>query len=136
MWSIKTLVVCLAASTVSAFPAGFDLEQLQALRKDDLLSMNPETAAITARVEEAVKEYRTNSLDKRQIGTVESQCGTTPCTTFNATAQFVDVRPGTAHQFVAPTASDKRGPCPGLNAAANHGFLPHNGILTVAQSTY
>ena len=26
----------------------------------------------------------------------------------------------TAHQYVAPGANDIRGPCPGLNAAANH----------------
>ncbi|KAL8997591.1 MAG: hypothetical protein Q9188_006291 [Gyalolechia gomerana] len=34
------------------------------------------------------------------------------------------------HAFVAPNlaAGDKRGPCPGLNALANHGYLPHNGI--------
>ncbi|KAF9262646.1 Cloroperoxidase [Marasmius fiardii PR-910] len=31
------------------------------------------------------------------------------------------------HQFQAPTATDSRGPCPGLNTLANHGFLPHNG---------
>lgn len=29
----------------------------------------------------------------------------------------------TAHQFVAPGPNDIRGPCPGLNAAANHNFL-------------
>jgi len=27
----------------------------------------------------------------------------------------------TAHKFIAPTSNDIRGPCPGLNAAANHG---------------
>lgn len=36
----------------------------------------------------------------------------------------------TAHQFVAPGADDIRGPCPGLNAAANHNFLAHDGITT------
>jgi hypothetical protein len=53
----------------------------------------------------------------------------------------------TAHQFVAPgpndirkssynpqyvTDSDHRegGPCPGLNTAANHNFLSHDGIVT------
>ena len=33
-------------------------------------------------------------------------------------------------QFIAPTATDQRGPCPGLNAAANHGYLPRDGIAT------
>merc|ERR1711977_611007 len=37
----------------------------------------------------------------------------------------------TAHQFEAPNPStDIRGPCPGLNAAANHHFLAHDGIVT------
>ncbi len=36
----------------------------------------------------------------------------------------------TAHQFVAPGPNDIRGPCPGLNAAANHNFLAHDGITT------
>ncbi|KAG7091329.1 hypothetical protein E1B28_010373 [Marasmius oreades] len=31
------------------------------------------------------------------------------------------------HQFQAPTTTDSRGPCPGLNTLANHGFLPRNG---------
>ncbi|KAJ5054164.1 uncharacterized protein L3040_000446 [Drepanopeziza brunnea f. sp. 'multigermtubi'] len=63
----------------------------------------------------------------------EPNCGIIPCPTFDAADQFVDVRPGTPHQFVPPTASDRRGPCSGLNAAANHGFIPHNGIGTVTQ---
>ncbi|ESK91443.1 hypothetical protein Moror_2667 [Moniliophthora roreri MCA 2997] len=31
------------------------------------------------------------------------------------------------HKFQAPSAADARGPCPGLNTLANHGFLPRNG---------
>lgn len=34
----------------------------------------------------------------------------------------------TDHQFIAPTDVDIRGPCPGLNAAANHNFLARDGI--------
>jgi hypothetical protein len=30
-------------------------------------------------------------------------------------------------------SGDQRGPCPGLNAMANHGYLPHNGVATVQQ---
>lgn len=36
----------------------------------------------------------------------------------------------TAHQFVKPGPLDIRGPCPGLNTAANHNFLAHDGITT------
>ncbi|KAJ7750829.1 Peroxidase, family 2-domain-containing protein [Mycena metata] len=31
------------------------------------------------------------------------------------------------YQWIAPTATDLRGPCPGLNTLANHGYLPRNG---------
>ncbi|THU90501.1 Cloroperoxidase [Dendrothele bispora CBS 962.96] len=31
------------------------------------------------------------------------------------------------HQWMAPGPNDLRGPCPGLNTLANHGFLPRDG---------
>ncbi|KAF5354382.1 hypothetical protein D9758_010734 [Tetrapyrgos nigripes] len=31
------------------------------------------------------------------------------------------------HQWIAPGPNDLRGPCPGLNTLANHGFLPRDG---------
>ncbi|KAI9056200.1 hypothetical protein LZ554_001128 [Drepanopeziza brunnea f. sp. 'monogermtubi'] len=36
----------------------------------------------------------------------------------------------TDHEFRKPGPGDIRGPCPGLNAAANHGFLARDGITT------
>ena len=39
----------------------------------------------------------------------------------------------TAHAFEAPGANDIRGPCPGLNTAANHHFLSHDGITTFTE---
>lgn len=50
---------------------------------------------------------------------------------FSAKAQYVSNQG--AHKYVAPGAGDQRGPCPGLNAMANHNYLPHNGIATIAQ---
>jgi hypothetical protein len=46
-----------------------------------------------------------------------------------------------AHAFVAPdfAAGDVRGPCPGLNTMANHGYLPHSGVgdhLDFIQGTF
>ncbi|KAG8855723.1 hypothetical protein FRB96_006767 [Tulasnella sp. 330] len=41
--------------------------------------------------------------------------------------------PDADHPFMAPGPTDQRGPCPGLNALANHGYLPHNGIVNSAQ---
>lgn len=51
---------------------------------------------------------------------------------FNPTLQHVDV--SGAHRFIAPTASDLRGPCPALNAAANHGYIARNGYTTLQES--
>lgn len=46
-------------------------------------------------------------------------------------SQLIDVTG--EHAFVAPGPNDLRGPCPGLNALANHGYLPHNGVATITQ---
>ncbi|QRV75403.1 peroxidase family 2 domain protein [Ceratobasidium sp. AG-Ba] len=48
-----------------------------------------------------------------------------PDVIFDPVKQKVDV--SGQHVFVPPKAGDQRGPCPGLNALANHGYLPHNG---------
>ena len=50
---------------------------------------------------------------------------------FNAAAQYIDTTG--AHAFVPPSASDLRGPCPGLNALANHNYLPHDGWASITQ---
>ncbi|KAF2091307.1 Cloroperoxidase [Saccharata proteae CBS 121410] len=50
---------------------------------------------------------------------------------FNAAEQLVDVSGD--HAFVPPGPTDQRGPCPGLNALANHNYLPHNGVATIDQ---
>ncbi|KAI0814073.1 hypothetical protein GGR55DRAFT_687083 [Xylaria sp. FL0064] len=52
--------------------------------------------------------------------------------TFNAEEQRISV--DGEHAFVPPNfkAGDQRGPCPGLNALANHGYLPHNGVAAMA----
>ena len=56
-----------------------------------------------------------------------------PALGFDAADQYVDVSEGSGHEYQAPGPSDLRGQCPGLNAAANHGFTPRNGISTVLQ---
>ncbi|KAF6753963.1 aromatic peroxygenase precursor [Ephemerocybe angulata] len=38
-----------------------------------------------------------------------------------------------AHPYKAPRPGDIRGPCPGLNTLANHGYLPSSGVATPAQ---
>nr|XP_018909010.1 PREDICTED: aromatic peroxygenase-like [Bemisia tabaci] len=37
------------------------------------------------------------------------------------------------HAWMAPGPNDQRGPCPALNALANHGYLPRDGVCTAGQ---
>lgn len=48
------------------------------------------------------------------------------------TAQHIDV--SGAHAFVAPGLSDMRGPCPAMNAVANHGNVARNGYTGFQKS--
>lgn len=52
-----------------------------------------------------------------------------PAQTFNGTK----VIPDAEHPFIAPGPADLRGPCPGLNTLANHGYLPRNGVASFEQ---
>ena len=70
--------------------------------------------------------------EKRQIDASAPQgAGALPITPppFDAAAQYVSNQG--AHTFVAPGPTDQRGECPGLNAMANHGYLPHDGYATI-----
>ncbi|KAJ2911500.1 heme-thiolate peroxidase, partial [Candolleomyces efflorescens] len=49
--------------------------------------------------------------------------------TYNGTKLVHD----SAHPFRSPGPHDIRGPCPGLNTLANHGYLPHDGVATPSQ---
>jgi hypothetical protein len=42
-------------------------------------------------------------------------------------------RPEAGFEFKAPGLNDSRGPCPGLNLLANHGYLPRNGYVNFGQ---
>lgn len=63
--------------------------------------------------------------DALGISQAQTNCGPTPCLTFDGEDQLVTITGD--HAYASPGAGDIRGPCPGLNAAANHGFLPRNG---------
>ena len=66
-------------------------------------------------------EEQDDVKNKRQTGP-----GGLPFTTFNEN-QLVDVTG--QHAWAPPGPNDIRGPCPGLNALANHGYFPRNGIV-------
>lgn len=88
----------------------------QALRDPEYLKRHFEQREVP--VEEATPK------EKRQSGP-----GNIPFTTFNEN-QLIDVTGQYAWQ--APGPGDIRGPCPGLNALANHGYFPHNGVVPLA----
>lgn len=62
--------------------------------------------------------------EKRQSGP-----GNIPFTTFNEN-QLINVTG--EYAWVAPGPNDIRGPCPGLNALANHGYFPHSGVVPLS----
>nr|POE80889.1 aromatic peroxygenase [Quercus suber] len=72
-------------------------------------------------------------VDKRQAGADSATAVFEGIPTFDAATQYVNVSKGSGHEWQAPGPKDLRGVCPGLNAFANHGFLPRNGYATVAQ---
>lgn len=43
--------------------------------------------------------------------------GIRPALGFDAREQFVNVTTGSGHEWIAPGSGDRRGECPGLNAA-------------------
>lgn len=53
--------------------------------------------------------------------------------TFDPSTQYVAIDGEHAYQAPDLDGGDQRGPCPGLNAAANHGYLPHSGVATSAE---
>lgn len=89
------------------------------------------TQALCPHAEQALKdpEYLKRHLEKDQVpkkgiskAKRQSGPGNIPFTAFNEN-QLVDVTG--EHAWVAPGPNDIRGPCPGLNALANHGYFPH-----------
>lgn len=78
-------------------------------------------------------------MAKQMMEQVEKRAGGvsytgTPTTVFDPTTQFVSN--SGAHKYVAPDfkKGDLRGPCPGLNAMANHGYIAHNGVTNLQEA--
>ncbi|CAK4033781.1 Aromatic peroxygenase [Lecanosticta acicola] len=79
-----------------------------------------------------------------QFSKSRSNCGIVPCTGFDpspATACPLGVcSPGQLvsttgdHAYASPLPNEIRGPCPGLNAAANHAYIPRSGVLSITQT--
>ena len=115
-FSTTQVLLGLLATTVSAFPTAMLEEAMK----------SPEMAARAAQI------ASTRDM-KRQVTADPASALFEPIPIFNAAAQYVDVGPGSGHEWQAPGPNDLRGPCPGLNAFANHGFIPKNGYATIGQ---
>jgi Peroxidase, family 2 len=109
--------LALSIQYVTAFPGVISETMIQARTANELKARNN---AIEGGCPFAKREAE-GRLQRRQLA------GITP--PFDAAQQYVSNQ-GT-HAFVVPSGSDQRGPCPGLNAMANHNYLPHNGIGTM-----
>ncbi|KAL9076215.1 MAG: hypothetical protein Q9157_003750 [Trypethelium eluteriae] len=70
--------------------------------------------------------------DPLGFSAAETNCGPTPCLTFGEADQLVSTTGD--HAYASPAVDEIRGPCPGLNAAANHGYLPRSGIVSVEEA--
>lgn len=114
-------------STIAAFPK-FTPDQLKTYQEESLKSAEAAGcpfAAAQKKEAEAESGCPFSKLKKR-------------VSKFVAQEQLVDVTG--EHEFVPPNfdLGDQRGPCPGLNALANHGYLPHNGVAdmqTIVKAT-
>ncbi|EME38257.1 hypothetical protein DOTSEDRAFT_75727 [Dothistroma septosporum NZE10] len=103
-----------------------------------LLALAPLASAFPAAVYEAyendpaIRARAAEILAERQTGADAATHVFEAVPTFSET-QLIDVGPGSGHEWAAPGPNDNRGPCPGLNAFANHGFLPRDGYATISQ---
>ncbi|KAJ4387394.1 hypothetical protein N0V93_007985 [Gnomoniopsis smithogilvyi] len=112
--SISFLIATLGLSSTNAFPFMlFDAAEREGLGVGELY----------ARLASADASDSDKSLRTRVLGVDPG---------FDAAAQFVSTTG--ANAFVPPGTGDIRGPCPGLNALANHNYIPHNGVPTFAQA--
>ncbi|KAI0486736.1 Chloroperoxidase [Xylaria cf. heliscus] len=90
-----------------AFPSIDNLARLA--QRDESLSL------LTDRSIDEIREHLVRLKEKRLL--------------FDPLTDPIDV--SGEHSFKAPDFQngDQRGPCPGLNALANHGYIPHDGIV-------
>ncbi|KAB8446271.1 hypothetical protein FH972_025251 [Carpinus fangiana] len=105
----------------AAYPAGCSVSKLCNTRMD---------------ISDSEIGYNAKAKTPAQVASAaRNNCGAqnpTGCTSFNAKAQYVST--SGEHAYADPAPDEIRGPCPGLNAAANHAYLPRSGIASLPQT--
>ncbi|RMY15180.1 hypothetical protein D0868_01033 [Hortaea werneckii] len=114
-FTTAAISVAFLASNVHAFPT---------------MAMDALTEPLKA---DAFNVKRTAEIHARQGAAPPQGAGALPAVPppFDAKAQYVSNQG--KYKFVPPGPGDARGECPGLNALANHNYLPHNGYATIQQ---
>ncbi|KAK4493742.1 hypothetical protein PRZ48_014927 [Zasmidium cellare] len=123
----KALIAASLASQVTAWPfvaesVGMDPELMK--RNDRLVERVPGDAASCP--------FNPNHTPAVPISDKYPYCGAKDGVPGKQVCDnnLVPANGDTAHYFVAPGKNDIRGPCPGINTAANHNFIAHDGITT------
>ncbi|OLN86569.1 Aromatic peroxygenase 3 [Colletotrichum chlorophyti] len=109
-------LIALLAASAAAFPSISSKEELE-----NLLKREPNPVA---------------DPEPQLISSIVSSVTNTVTGLLGAVAQNVNPqnkRPEPGFEFRAPGLNDSRGPCPGLNLLANHGYLPRDGHVTLGQ---
>ena len=91
-----------------------------------------QAAKLAGRATTPHTRHQTIPSDPLGVSKAETNCGPTPCLTFDEKDQLVSTTGDNA--YASPAADEIRGPCPGLNAAANHGYLPRSGIASIEET--
>ena len=113
--SILNLILASLVPFINAFPAAV----LDAATRDPMLLTHPEKIS--------------KPLAGRQAGADAATTLFEPVPIFNAEKQYINVTKGSGHEYVAPGPNDLRGPCPGLNAFANHSRFQAQGPYGMAR---
>ncbi|EJD34905.1 heme-thiolate peroxidase [Auricularia subglabra TFB-10046 SS5] len=132
-----TLFIFASALSVGAFPSFGDpaavRRGLQAMSKDAQLVTSIRALAAEQRLD--IAAWSGNDIVGRLLnGTLDLVNGVVD--TLPSSIEGSKRFPEDAYPFIAPGPTDQRGPCPGMNTLANHGYVPRNGIVTVLQTIH
>ena len=145
---LSTLLCNLFLSSAAAFPwLRHDTNPGDLKRGMEAIKEDPETSNLIRELYQRQQNEKRSFFDNRQADeapeaefasekrATTSSCMTHPLPDFYPTnITGLQRFPEAAYPYQDPKPSDQRGPCPGLNTLANHGYINRNGITTVAQS--